>query len=1450
MLQNLPVESPEVDFDTPVGEESLPVDRIPSFEEANITALQAAVLLEEQTDMPLFEAFQSIRQSGLDPKKPLQALTRSRAESEKGGLVEAFQQAPGETPEDVALGIEAIQELLRGLDKDAGDEDLAFVRAASQGQLDPDTERRLAFQLRVAKMMQEIWDDMSWGDVALSGIGLIVPGNILKSNKKMTGSYLQAQEWMQNFVLHFKSLPIEEQEALLPTVKDFLFEGLGNEFKVMGVLSAILEPGGEEDLQDFNKWWALFDVADISLVTGALALRVAKLKRQLNAAKLLNETLDTARAADVVAGSLVDDTIRGHANLDPEAAYGIAAGMNTGLDPAYTAGLAGPVAARIQSFHEAAAKSAELIAGEKLILKEGLMQKQERANREALEVTRLSEQGVENIRITDRTSNTTVFQYEEVVPVLGGDDTLMPSTILPTTERVTRTRALQLQLDDIGNYEQSSVSILSSWLGSKNVIAKGNLLEEVQSAIRMDTAQAKVYTQLVELHREALKSVLGPGGLKGLNPASRKKLAELDHVLRYGDEVQRTFTPLELRAGVDGVKLNDSQIEAYFKTRSLVDSLFWLRNAEERKAKTIKGMKEVRLDENTKSLARPLESPEAASQALRASRPDIVWDIERQYFRPIAELGARDLDEAYSVGRVLVRFDQPQLIPGTPEKVTYALVGRGDIHEMPQQILHYRPGYIPKINLDALYFAKVFEKTRIDGKDIPAGAPGAITRTVRMFDNKKDADAWVAKYQEENPGVVIRAVEDRQLELERRGSIVDGPSSGGFGLYTGPRSSEMIPFGLEGKEPERLGAFEAISRNISNVSRYVTKNEWRMGVEKRILNTANHLIPGGNYRSYAELERVSDQTQAGKFIHQMRGMLDEWMGVPAKEEQLFEAAMQTVYEGLVGSKLPGIEHVRGSVGYLRHKDPIRAARAATFNMLLGTMSVAQVFVQASGASVAASMNIMRPAELARVFAQKDILGLLDNMPAAQRATEHVAKAFGMPAEEVQAFYAGWRKTGLLEGVLTTADHGALMAGRGVTVDMLARAAEVGRIPYNIGELFNRRFSFTTAWREFQQKHGRLATSDADLKEVLTRTNNLTLSLHKANQAYWQKGALGLATMFLQIATKTAESLLGVNGSFTRAERAKLFFAQALLWGAAGVPLGGMAVNMFAGMSGMKQEDIENMHPEAVKAINEGFIGWLTMAMFDVDIDVAPRMSLIRSIHDYTDKFLFEDQNIATFFMGAFGSVADNFMAGVTKTLSPLSAGLAGVRDIDPLQGLNDIAKAAASWNNVSKALFMQRFDRLVDRSGRALIYGPFDTGDIVAQAIGFQHADAARFYSLQDINHAKVQLRRDVVNSVVELMWDYSHKNATDTLTQEDIERTERMMAMYYQSLDTPYEMKLAREEVQRRLTEGTDRYSTEWRKYRRLFNDGSISNLLNMRQRLITRGLLREGGFETEEQE
>ena len=123
-----------------------------------------------------------------------------------------------------------------------------------------------------------------------------------------------------------------------------------------------------------------------------------------------------------------------------------------------------------------------------------------------------------------------------------------------------------------------------------------------------------------------------------------------------------------------------------------------------------------------------------------------------------------------------------------------------------------------------------------------------------------------------------------------------------------------------------------------------------------------------------------------------------------------------------------------------------------------------------------------------------------------------------------------------------------------------------------------------------------------------------LELNAANRAYWQGGygtgatrnIMGMASQFMQVTAKTLELAFKGEGrgGFTAAQRARIVAGQIALFGAAGVPLGGVVV---PGV--MRWTGITNVDETTAEVINQGFVGTSVNMMLGSDLEISNRFAL-------------------------------------------------------------------------------------------------------------------------------------------------------------------------------------------------------------------------------------------------
>jgi hypothetical protein len=1066
---------------------------------------------------------------------------------------------------------------------------------------------------------------------------------------------------------------------------------------------------------------SVFGSIDAALLGAGVVAGAFKLRKLYNPLKSAAKAGDYERAADTNlvlmeqpgAGEAmgIDDL---QANMNALPFFG------EKVDDAVASELSPAVHERIFAFRDRLKQSFNDMADAKSFTREGFLDTQDRAKAER----RLTDEW--EFYVKDRyQANDKMINLDSKTSTVDGM-TFEFTVTNPDGTVIKDTYSGKFTTDDIGFWQNGPRT--SAWKSELAQSVKSDFLSTVKAAIRLDNTAAAVSSQLKSVIKDASKPIRG---FKG--KPRKRRIEEVDSILITGDDMTKEFTPQELRAGVNGIKLDEDQIEYYYNMRGVMNGLGILRNMDSRRAMDARGVKTLRINDNQQFFGEIVEDIPAARQRLRNVRQ--VWMFDD--VGKAVDVNSVDLKELYDQGFRLSRLEEDAILGGN--RYQHVLVKTDKVEDLPAVVLDLKRGYVPRINPQATYFVQAFRRSTLDGVD------DVTRKAVRSFDNKADADKFAseiyARAEEEgfDSDTIFRVVEDGELEAFKAGDTGMTQSSG---LVYSPRARKPVPHndGDSATVP-RTSAMEAIELYLENTKNYMTRNDFRMGLRKKWENTASFKL--GKPVKFEDGENIADAE-----LKTLWDKITNYSGFMDKSERHWEQTVKGVYEWSL-SKF-GRNRINDFILTQRQKDPLARLRSATFHSLLGMFNPVQLWVQAQGAAVAASMNFTNPGRLQKVFRQQNALALNQhvNFDDASKINAGIAKAAGFDSvEEMKAMDALWKKSGLYDSVLSSADVEAAARGFPTTAGAVRRFADSGLMFFRAGELFNRRLAFLTAVDELGGP-AKLASSDTLFKEALDRTNNLILNLGKANRANWQKGALSIPTQFMQIQFKTIESILGLNGAFKGPEMAKMMFAQLALYGAAGVFGGQWALRQIANAYGKDQIDINNMDEGTLAAITGGFSDWFAHQM-GAHIVSSDRGALLNGM-DQTIVSLFTEEMTAFEWLAGPSSVAPTRLFTKMRQLSNMFVSPQdingqvsfGAQDVSDtlafvLRGMGELAVSPFSLTNqVTKAMLMQDLGIIRDKNGNlvAAPLGGFNRQTEWATAIGFKPELLQRKFDLSEIN--------------------------------------------------------------------------------------------------------------------
>ncbi|AUR95581.1 hypothetical protein NVP1209O_24 [Vibrio phage 1.209.O._10N.222.52.B2] len=1298
----------------------------------------------------------------------------------------------------------------------------AYVNQVAPNSFDEILRNEAVFNMAVTNKLASLTEEQGWTDTALDigsyffSLGTAKDINdISKEVEKNPELAFLAGGDLETIATKFKALPIEARTALLDPLIDAVqeatktsvlgFESDGNMLKTVSFVRSLLSAEGGERLKTERNIEAVLGTIDV-LPAGTIAKALTKAK-----------PVEKVMARNAVADA-VDSAIRGNnrvhvaanaGDVDSAAVHNINALSSE--EAARRAGMTRQVAGLNWFPHQTQAWAKEVTNGvspeiqkqfNAVVTRASGFARQMKHETELIQIGALSKSerksAVQNFednfgKLQEDYLNEGIFLENLKIGKVDKDGFTYQYTVRNEFDPVAdvngkphyklHTGTTKFRVSDVTGTFTATATDPVAQSAATNILSpaawsKGEFNQAVQRAIVASDLSAGYAKQVGDMMLWAIEPV------KGLK--NTKARGRIEDILQAGDEFinphtqtrGRVFTLNELSAGVETskgtVKLTaPNEVEAYYRTRMLADTFYQQQNGLVRRELELGGFSNVNLLGGTsKAIAKPMDTVESAVLSIK----------DKPGYRVFDEAQGRtiNLDEAtvraeYEKGNYLVRMRKDWNSNGKGdlardgEFVEYAFVSKEQISTLPEQVLEYRRGYVPKINKAEFFVSKELPI-------IKAGAPGARNaQAVRAFNSRTDAEAFreaqIEKFVQNNKDTFTRAEAESffkiggTTDLNRMNRLEEAVSSGS-GLYTGTRAADDIVFGLTGTKLERVSPLEAFQRNVQHLGKALARNELRVGEEKRWLNTVRKVLPDVRIEGFNGT-KLPD-TKEGRALEAIRRTVNEWNTIPETEETLFSGTMQRIHDLMLNGtrKLTGYKNKDSihSLLYFKHASPFQAMKAANMHVMLGVLNPAQIYVQASAAVVALSRNF--GTNLGKVasddvftafkFAQLDNIRNPEGLRKSVKEMIKDGQVSGVEAEAYEAF----RKSGLYESVYNNADTAYMQgSGFGASMKVMNDVSTVSLMFYRAGEMFNRRYSFIKAYASWKKKHPTAKPDDDQMIDIVGEANQSMLELNSANRAWWQGGAgtstarqtFGMTTQFLQVIAKTMELAIKNTGrgGWTNAEKARILTGQVLLFGSAGVPLFNAAPGAIANWLGIEVD------AERANVINQGIVGAVVGNLVGADVDVANRAALGGQILSTMRDLFMSDEPLYIKGAGVSGETISRFFGAIDKYSLLMTASRAGQVDLSGAQ-----MKAAAvvlgeipsSIRNISKAYMMHNFDRIYDRRSRPITEDKFNLQTEIAAGLGFRPTQETRTRMLQLTNRDFQELAQDIANERI-YMW-------------------------------------------------------------------------------------------------
>jgi len=260
-------------------------------------------------------------------------------------------------------------------------------------------------------------------------------------------------------------------------------------------------------------------------------------------------------------------------------------------------------------------------------------------------------------------------------------------------------------------------------------------------------------------------------------------------------------------------------------------------------------------------------------------------------------------------------------------------------------------------------------------------------------------------------------------------------------------------------------------------------------------------------------------------------------------------------------------------------------------------------------------------------------------------------------------------------------------------------------------------------------------------------------------------------------------------------------------------------------------------------------------MFGADTEISSDSSLAGGMEQFVDDLFFAERSFAETVFGAFGGVSDKFFNELVRMPQQINIAMLMDRPLDiPKAIANPFLSTLSFRNNIQRAMFMNRFNRVITKSGQTLV-SDFSTGDILFQVAGFRTREEADYYRGRIQIDSNKEYLDFVTENMVNLYYQVAARSLNKDLSQDELDAVSEAMAVLVQGLNS-YEETLVRERVKNNLQDTNTLHGQMWDEYRRYNSEGNINNLMQlerltkgnfsqMRNLLQAGGVLREGVYD-----
>ena len=905
--------------------------------------------------------------------------------------------------------------------------------------------------------------------------------------------------------------------------------------------------------------------------------------------------------------------------------------------------------------------------------------------------------------------------------------------------------------EDIGKITEEELNKMNLTLGKVNprLSSVNSIYSPALAAMYKTTRLNKIYNDFITT---------------SFNKLNKDQIDRVNNALIKTESFKRDMTTLEL--SMEGVKTN-VELEAYYAFRTMRNIEWYAKNTTAANSLTAQGFNNVFVGLGEKgSLSGP-----AKKIPLSDFMGKRIFDVENNKFVTVTPENIKELD---SRGLQGYRYQKAQELAEHKSAITsiavhpnqmrsgdiVSAVGRVDgayariyteeyfiqlkgsklIDDTPTEVsTAFRTALNPK---DAAKYVQGFNKllsmrreaVALSAKDVSKYL-GAFEKEAEKFADEINAgkyDGMTAKYN-------YTRIEDNFF---RDVTGIGKEDKGEGKLFWSGRSEEGIKSISTGStDAVTKGPLASLEAEINNTARFEATNEFRRNAIQRWFNTFEDVISDSDKLNTKSAEDVFfnvvnnvkgvavNDTKAKQMLATKDFILSQ-LGAKTTDEKMLQHAISVLTNNIT---IPGFAHV-GAM--LRKANLVNWAKSVNSTLMLGLFSPAQLFVQASGMLLSATISPKHGLKAA--FSVRPILTALtsDNPSVWKKIFKagDVAKNSGMTENEFTRIAAAIRKTGLLDNIGASSVYNGADGATNIFAKNKNKFNQAQMMFFNKGEEINRVSSFDIARREFIEANPKeVWDSDEALKTILLRADDLTMNMSRVNEARISQGIYGIPLQFLQhnirLGTNLASQVNLIAGkkspTLSVKEALSLTLGSYLLYGVNNNASPDMLEDWLGSEFNGKLSETEKQY--LTQGVLAGVISTIgeTLTGERTNVALGSRLSSIQWYEDLWDSVTGMFQGKGLDVVKLAGPTGSTLVAALdlpvifTDYLSKDELSLADFGRTVSTAG----ASMSSSWRNIDKAYWAYHANGMViNKRGDAL--ANLTPPELFFQALGFQSTEA------------------------------------------------------------------------------------------------------------------------------